>query len=64
MTTREQLTYERVESIIEILESSGNLASKEAEALSMTRELGEGEVATEAVENGNDPVQKIKESRS
>lgn len=55
MTTREKLTHERLETLIEVLVEQGTLPRDWADALEGTRELGDGRKVAEAAREGRGP---------
>jgi len=55
MTTRDQLTHERQQALIECLVSEGVIGRDWADALESTRELGEGEKIAQAAREGRGP---------
>ena len=55
MTTREQLTHERLEALIETLEANGVISRDFTDALEATSEFNEGRAVSEAAREGGGP---------
>lgn len=55
MTTRDQLTHERLEALIELLVAEGVISRDWADSLESTRDLGDGLAVAEAARAGNGP---------
>lgn len=55
MTTREQLTQERLDALIDTLVSTGALSPETADELERTRELGDGRKLAKAARDGDTP---------
>ena len=57
MPTREQLTHERLQALIDVLVAQGTLSEERAEVLKQTREFGEARQIAQNARNGDPPGQ-------
>lgn len=55
MTTREQITTEKLNALIEVLENEGVLSAEWRDSLRAVRESGEGREVAEAAREGRGP---------
>lgn len=55
MPTREQLTHERLEALIETLEANDVISRDFADTLEATSEFNDGRAVAEAAREGRDP---------
>lgn len=61
MTSRDQLTNERLDALIEVLTEQGVLDPDWRDALENTRELGQGQEVAEAARQGQGPPDFVRE---